>query len=447
MLHTRTAPAALMTLGLLLSSAPTLAQTPPSPETNTTGTTAGAQPEAPPKPAPKTTMTVVVEVREGVSKKPVPNAPVFLYAARVKGPFEPADPKPDHEWVGVTDASGRAVFDKVPRDLAQRGKRLHAVTTYKSVPFKTGQTMPADGVALKLPVYEQGTDLSKVRVKLLRMNVVPWEGQMIFQQQWTLTVDGAQAINTGRLPDIEHAKGLPLALPAMAKGISARAPGEHEIIKGVVYWRGLLKPGEPVQVLVGFSMTAHDPSMVFRQTMAYPTEAFELMLPLETEYKKLPRLDRVAVRAPGFEDQHAGRNVPGFNPDFEMLFARKRDIKAGEEVKLKIEGLPYSRPWGPLAALALGLLAAAAVLVVARRDQQRRSEATARELRVVLERERDELLEEIVELERDMDEGVISVVEYERERALLRARTMLVLSRIEAFERGDAAAAEGVSAS
>mgnify|MGYP006195523957 FL=1 len=81
-------------------------------------------------------MAVSVVVKHGTADTPVANAPVFLRAARPRGPFEPTAPPTQAEWGGFTDDTGTAAFE-IPRDMTTSGLHVHAVTTYGGIAFES----------------------------------------------------------------------------------------------------------------------------------------------------------------------------------------------------------------------------------------------------------------------------------------------------------------------
>lgn len=116
----------ILFVALLFLSAPAFAQDIPA--------------EAPPETAEvkpqNDALGIRVHVSHGTTSEKVADAVVFLRAARPKGPFEPTDPEPQFEWSEITDSTGVATFS-IPKNVTETGLRIHAVTTYGGVAFKS----------------------------------------------------------------------------------------------------------------------------------------------------------------------------------------------------------------------------------------------------------------------------------------------------------------------
>ncbi len=383
-------------------------------------------------------MQIKVKVTFDQSKADISkeNIPVFLRAARVKGPFEPKDPDPVKEWSALTDASGQAVFSKVPAALATQGLRLQAVASWDDSIFKTNQYAPANGLEIEVPIYERGSDLSTLRVQSLRMIIEPWEGYLVYTQVWELAVDGEQALDTTLIPDPDFKDGIPIELPLKASGINYNgAEGQHKIVNSTVYWQGVIKPGQPVSFQLRYSMPVKDAEYVYEQPLTYPTKKFELIIPLETNYKnKLPRLNGLGLLAPGFkpEDIQSGFNIPGLRPDREFIYAVRRDIPQTEGIKFKLTNLPYARPTGPWVALMIGLFGMLVVAFFALREKRALEEGSRHASTITaLEEELGELFKEIELLQKDLDAGDIAESEFEQESILLQTRVGLILKKLD----------------
>lgn len=388
------------------------------------------------QPAAKT-MTIKVNVSfDKQEATPLENIPVFLRAARVKGPFEPTDPKPIQEWTGLTNASGQATFTQVPADLATRGLRLQAVASWDDSLFKTPQYAPTNGLNIKVPIYERGFDISTLRVQSVRMVVEPWEDYLVYTQMWTLGVDGDQALDTALIPDPDFKEGIPFELPIKASGINYNgAEGTHKIINSTIYWKGVIKPGQPVSFQLRFSMPIKEEFYVYAQPLDYTTQKLELIIPLETNYKnKLPRLNGLGLLAPGFkpEDIKSGFGIPGLRPDKEFIYAVRSDLPPKEGIKFKLTNLPYKRPIGPWIALLIGALGMIAVAIFARRERHAIKEGSRLASTVdVLSQELKELFDEAAMLEKEFEENELSQTEYDHESMLLQTRIGLIMKKLD----------------
>ncbi len=406
------------------------AATPPQPSQNTEDA-ASTQDAA--------TFGVTVAVTR--SEEAIPGAPVFLRAARPKGPFEPTDPKPAREWTGVTDKDGVATFDGIPKDLAKQGLRLHAVTTVDGTTYKSPASTPTPDLRLNIPVYERGAEASALRIPSVRMIVEPWEGYLVFTQMWTLTVEGDKALDTSMLSGARYAEGLPFTFPLKAQGINVRGPGDTKTVGGTesttLYWQGVIRPGEPINLQIRFSISVRDSDFAYQQLLDYQLGQLEIIIPLETQYKeKLPRLNGLGFRAPNFKADNikSGFNIPGLRPDKEFIWAKRTDIPAGDAILFQLKNLPYKRPVGPWVALGIGLFGALVVFFFASRAT-RRDRTDVHELIEQLRHERDELIAELRALEEDYDEGYVTDREYDAESLALRTRIALILKKLDELEQ------------
>ncbi len=379
--------------------------------------------------------SVTVQVQRSGQPAALEETVVFLRAARPKGPFEPTDPAPEQEWTGLTDAQGIARFEGIPADLATRGLRLHALVMDAQEAFKSAPAIPTAELRLSVPIFARTGDLATLRVGALRTFIEPWEDFLVFSQNWTLVVSGDRALDTSLLTGEAYAKGLPLELPVKAQGINVFGAGEHQVINSTVYWRGVLKPGEPVNLQLRFSVPAKQDTLIYEQRLDYPAQQVDVLVPLETPHKKVPRLNKLELAGIGFKSE-ARQEIPGLGRPLELLYAHpdnpNHELKAGESIQLRLRGLPFAPPRGPWIALALGLLGALAVLAFAALERRRqRQGGDTRARHALLMREREALFEALAELERDLARGAVSARDYELESLLLRERLALILKKLE----------------
>jgi hypothetical protein len=387
--------------------------------------------EPTPEPAQQAAKAVEVAVTIGSARQPLVSAPLLLRAARPKGPFEPTDPTPVQEWSAMTDAAGVARFEGVPDTLATQGLRLHAVAIYQGQPFKSAAIVPSSNAKLAISAFEKGAGVDAVRVASLRMVVEPWEGYLVFTQIIGLTAAGDRALDTQLIADPAWAKGLPIELPLKAQGINISGPGEHEAINSTVRWRGVLKPGEVTTLQLRYSMPAHEPTFTYSQPTAYEVGEVDILIPLQTPHKKLPRLNGLEMAAPGFALE-AGAGLAGLRPDMEFLRGAKAGLKAGEPLRFQLRGLPFKKPVGPWVALGAGLLMALAALGYGLRlrsdeDAAPKTEALVAELNA----QHAALFEELVSLEQAYKAGRVDVRDYEVESLSLRGRLALIKRKVE----------------
>ncbi len=374
--------------------------------------------------------SITVTVTHGITGDAIANAPLFLRAARPRGPFEPTAPKPAKEWAGFTDASGKATFAGVDADLAQRGLRLHAATVHNGVKFESPAITPANGVNLAIKVYEKGVDASGLVIANLRTVLEIWEGYVVFTQFYTLKNNAQTVLDTSLLPGAEFERGLPINLPIEAKGVQLNGPGETVVIESTAYWKGMLAPSQTVQLQARFSVTARDPALIYEQFVDYPIENVEIVVPVQTRFAKVPRLDKASLAAPDFE-MLSGKGIMGLRDDMEFLAAKRGAIEKGKSFKFKLDGLPFERSMAPWAVLGVALFFATGVLVFGRREMKVAASTKGREeILAALRGERDALFEELVILERELSEGTISPREHELETIAIKERLALIMKKI-----------------
>jgi hypothetical protein len=435
----------LLLTGLLVTSATAVAQNGPvqhPPEVDLAHAPAGHPSKTSDKTADpdKQSLSVSVKVvHAGQDDKAMAGKPVILRAARPKGPFEPTDPQPKHEWTGVTGADGTATFADIPASVADEGLRLHALTTHGSMSFKSSPKVPATGITLNVPVYERGHDVSQVSIDDMQTIVHVWEDNLFIQQFYRLKVTGNQVLDVATLSGKEFESGLPIELPVKAMGIDVKAPGETKVVNSFVYWKGMLKPGETVPVSVSFSMQAKKANFVYEQELDYPVESASVVVPLESRHErvKIPFFKDLELAAPGFDPDNVGtdRGALGSQNSGLFLAAKDRAIAKGERLQFEISGLPFGRPAGAWVALGLGILGALFVFGFARREKKNVEESHASgEIHDLLIEEREALLDELALLEEDYQDGEVSELEYERESLLLRERIALVMKKIRDLE-------------
>lgn len=383
-------------------------------------------PEALPVPG----WTSKVTVRAGLDKAPVPNAVVFLRAARPKGPFEPTDPAPVHEWTAISDEAGVARFVGLPESLSSSGLRLHAATTWNGMTFKSAAVPPADKLGLDVDVFEKGVDLDGVRFSSVRTVIEPWEDYLIFTQFYTLTNTAKTALDVSLLPGEDFERGLPIRLPTKAQGVRVNGGGQTTIINEFVYWQGTLKPNEQVPLQISFSMPIHTEEYVYEQTLGYDADNVEVLVPLQTRFAKLPRLDHVTLAAPDFRVER-GNGLFGMREDMEFIGATGKRVKKGESFKFKLDGLPFHRPMAPFVVFGIALLCALTIAFLGRREVAHMKSSVGRShLQEALLAEREELLEALVALRGDLAAGRVTQEEFEALSITFSERLALVMQKL-----------------
>lgn len=411
----------ILFVALLFLSAPAFAQDIPA--------------EAPPETAEvkpqNDALSIRVHVSHGTTSEKVADAVVFLRAARPKGPFEPTDPEPQFEWSEITDSAGVATFS-IPKNVTETGLRIHAVTTYGGVAFKSSAEPPINALQLKVPVYEKGTDASALKFVSIRTITELWEDYLVFTQFYVLENTSNTVIETASVQGFDHERGMPIELPVKALGVQVSAAGEHTVVNSTAYWKGRVRPGERVPIQIRFSMAVSSADFVYEQEVDYPVDTIEVAVPLQTQFQKLPRLSDVSMAMPEAE-MLSGKGIFDLRDDMDFIGAKGPSLKPGESFKFKLSNLPFARPIAPFVVLGLALLFSGLVIFFGRREyalsQQSKSLQTAIQS---LKSERSLVLLRIAELETLQEE--MSENEFESLDLALKARLAIINKKIQDFE-------------
>jgi hypothetical protein len=356
---------------------------------------------------------------------------VFLRATRPKGPFQTSSPPPAQEWEALTGPNNEAVFSGVPQDLVAQGLRLQAVVIYGGVPFEGPLTVPTSGLRLTVPVYERSPTTDGVEISQLRTIVEPWEDYLVFSQFYTFSNPTNQVIDLTlgeSSPD-----GIRIELPTKAKGIHADAAGKTKVINSTVFWAGKLVPNQTQVVQVRFSMACTSDSFVYRQSIGLPVREADIVVPLDTRFKKLPRLDDVELAAPGFAKLEAGWGIGGLRNDREFLIASSRSYKRGTAMEFKLSGLPFRRPLTPWLVLLSGILAALLVGYKSWRDAAAGPKSDEQVLEE-LKTDRNAWIRELLALEQLFSSGQLDEDQFLQEKSELRNKVAVALKNIKAME-------------
>lgn len=377
------------------------------------------------------TLDVRVQMVHGTTSEKIADTVVFLRASRPKGPFEPTDPTPEFEWTEVTDEEGRAAFN-VPQNLTTTGLRLHAVATYGGVTFRSAAEPPVANLQLKIPVYELGNDPKAISFDNIRTVVELWEDYLVFTQFYTVVNNSQAVIDTTTLPGFDPERGMPIELPVKALGLQVSAGGETSTVNSIAYWKGRIRPSERVPIQIRFSMAAHDPAFVYEQVVHYDTKNTEVVVPLQTQFQKVPRLNNVTLSVPGGK-MLSGLGILDLRQDMEFVGSEGVALNSGESIRFKLDNLPLRRPVMPFVVLGLGLLFGGFVVFLGRREQAIGRQASSRKIAIAsLNREKDDVLVQIATLQQSIDD--FSEAEYESMDLALRARLALILKKIEDLE-------------
>lgn len=413
------------------------AEAPAAPAAPAADAAPGAEVQDAPETAPQA-MTVRVKLEHATRPDaPVADVVVVVQADRVRGPFEPPPEKALYEVAGTTDAQGQAEI-ALPGNVLTEGLRVKALARFDGMTFQSAPMTPSPTTQIGVKVYDRGVDTGTIRITTLRTMVQPWEDYLVFTQSWTLGTSGKEALDMSALPDPDMERGLPLVLPVKAEGIQTGGDGQVEVVNNIVFWKGVLKPGEPSTVQVRFSMSAKSPEFTYEQTLDYPADTLEILAPLRTEFRKIPRLNKLELAAPGFTVASDGTAV-GLAPDAEVLVAHGAKLERGQALRFQLRGLPFEPPLGPWVTLGLGLVAAFGILFMARKEGALRKSATFRQMTLdALEAERRTLMQQLAEIERSYREGQMEELDYQGEESLLRERISLLLKKIDDLCQGSA---------
>ena len=378
------------------------------------------------------TFDVRVSVTRGAAGEGIAGAPVLLRAMRRMGPNETKEPAPQREWAAVTDASGVATFAQIPESLTTSGLQLHAVTQRDGVSFKSRRVIPTPGLSLDIPVFPKTFDPSVLVAQQIRTVIEPWEGYLIFSQEWTLGVKGDAAFDTSLVADPAFERGLPIELPVKAQGINVQSSsGQTKVVNSTIFYQGIIAPGQPLRIQFRYSMAAKSERFTYTQRLDYPTQRYDVLVPVHTDYEKIRYLPDLELRS--FDLKPGQRaDIPGLRTDREFIIAMGQNISPKNAISFQLRGLPFQRPDAPLLVVVLGLLGAVAIIAFASASRAKNASADS-QARLVSDL-RDELratLDTLVALEDDLDAGHVSARDYEFESTTLRARAALLIKKLE----------------
>ena len=369
---------------------------------------------------------------------------VLLEAVQPPGPLQPDGDdfqRVVDSWQAESDETGVAQFHDLPDDLSTNRLMLRASVDYGGITFDSGFIEPDGQAHIDLDVYDRAHEYPGVRVQRIRVLISPWEDYLIFDQFWTLEIEGDRAFDISDSTDPALEDGLPIQLPYRAEGISVSGPGDHDVVDNIIFWNGTLQPNQPMTLQIRFSKSAHSSDFTFEQDVQYPVDNLDILATIDTDFEKVPRLDDLALQAPGFDvsnDPTEAGLPPHTTRDF--LVATGRSVERGESYRLRLDGLPFDRPVGAWVSLAAGLLAALFLAFYGRREyrrvHQKRDDETI--LRALKER-RDDLVDELTELEELIDETYDDddVIDLEQEELLVRQQLQLVLRKIDELQDND----------
>lgn len=371
--------------------------------------------------------------------------PVVLLAVRPPGLLQPDNfTQVISSWNAVTDDEGIARFENLPDDLARQGLQLQASTSFGGLAFESEITQPADDIQIALPLYDRTHQLPPIRITKKRVIISPWEEYLVVDQFWTFEIDGDYAFDIDAASDPALERGLPLRLPLQAEGISFAGPGDHQIVNNIVYWSSTLQPDRPVTIQMRFSKSARSSSYTFEQLMHYPVDEVQLLAPIDTPFERIPRLDDLVLRAPGF-DVGSDPAAIGLPTNQDYLVASNHSVERGESYTFRVEGLPFSRPFGGWIALFAGLFGILFIAAYGRREWKLlKGSHSKKEMLDALEQRREAVIDELAVLKSALEEteDVDHIFDLEEEQILLRQRLALILRKIDELNAAESTSSQ-----
>lgn len=429
--------AAATCLGLCLLAAPASAQ---EPTPNPNPMMPGSGPLQRPQGKPFDLTVAVTQVDNAWKRAPAPGAEVLLevYAGdtRVKS------------YTAKTDASGAATFQGLFRI---EGARYVPVATFEGVVYRGAPLSPTqDAHTSQIDVYGKTYEDSALQVSDLMTTVDVVERFLVFMQMWSFVNTAPQTFDVAHATDPRYAEGLVIELPIKAEGIQARIflptgePIEAQVVESRIYIKEPIPPAgegsQPLRVQIHYSMKLEDTDFAYAQPIAYPVESMRVIVNQTTPYKRHPRLN-LTLEAPGFGSVGRNQQMPGMREGMEFVVARDGQAKPGDTLRFTIRGYPVPKPWGAWLALGGGALVLAAGGFILQRERSRQSDASRlAALRLkALQEERESLYDALRYLDDRYYNGEVSDRAYDLEVASLRERLALVLRRLEAEGKEQAA--------
>lgn len=368
--------------------------------------------------------------------------PVLLEAVAPAGPLQPdGHERVISSWEATADADGIARFGGLPDELGGGQLMVRASAPFGGLSFDSQLTQPTPNSTVEVPLFDQTHSFPGIRVTQKQVVVSPWEEYLVFDQFWTIELEGDHAFDTTASGDFE--RGLPLRLPYRAEGTSVAGPGSNEIVDNIVYWHGVLQPDRPITLQIRFSKEARHPSFTFEHPVNYPVDDISVLATVDTDFERIPRLDDLTLRAPGFDvgdDPTAAGLPPHTTRDF--LVATGGSVERGDSYRFRLEGLPFGRPLGAWISLVAGVVGALLIVVFGRREYLRMREDNNSNALEGLRNRRQQLLDELAEIEQDIQQAATEdeKLDYEQEKMLVRQRLALIMSKIDELTEGDAPA-------
>lgn len=351
---------------------------------------------------------------------------------------------------GVTDGSGRARFDVVPRP----GAEVYAEVNRGGRTFSDPVSLDTPGdKRVRLRVMRTTQDPSVLFAATMQTIVEPWEDYVVFSQVWTLGVD--QEIRfASSTEDMGSIVRIPL--PEGAAGVTVVHPEDRaRVMDGYIALgtevtpAGLDGASQRPHLIVRFSLpTEGSRSLRWEQEMPMDVERASLVVPQVSTHAKHPTLNvRLNVLMCDEQGQSPDAAMMCFREisdraegtllrdDMEVLVARGR-AERGQIMRVHSRGWPAPYPWDRIAAIVLSLLAVGVGSFLYRRElRRRRSGVTEAGLALAaLRAQREQLFATAGELEEQLARGEVLQRDYDLARARLREQLGVVLRRLRELE-------------
>lgn len=397
-----------------------------------------------PQRKPFTLKVAVQKVGADGKKAPVPGASVLVDA--IAGQMKITS------YTATSDANGVATFEL----NGVSGANYVPKVVHEGINFTGASVSPTQDVhEVAIDLFDKSFDDKNLLVTDMMTTVDLWEDYLVFTQMWTFVNAAPVAFDPTGAGE-RYAEGLPIVLPKMAQGINAmviRGQGvteEGRVVENRVLVNAPVPPmaegQDPLRVQLRYSIPMNASTMEYRQELEYKIEGMRVVVPLQTRYKRHPRLN-LELTAPGFPEVGKGNRMPGMRADLDFVVARDGHAEPGGELYFTISGLPIPEPTKRNIALGLGLLVllgGGLLLGRERKGDSLKGKGASKALMRALTEEREDLFDALRDLEDRYEDGELSDRLYDIEAARLRERLALVLRRLDQ-ERGVSSSRKGAA--
>ena len=321
-------------------------------------------------------------------------------------------------WTAET-IKGVARFPKLPDPLRYI---LVAETVVDGWVFTSNPIRFTDRQAdEQIRVYSFGTDRSALQITdMVVVMEVSWEDRISVTETFFLENRSTTIYQSMERPIV-------FELPQGASVVHIGSDIKHDLDnegKEVQILEPML-PVElagPLKVELSYTLTLESDFLVYRRSLQLPTEQLRVFLPLETSFKRYPRL-HLGLAGEGFEVREGQLE----NTKMAVLAGVGGPFSEGEEVVLKVSGWPKSKNLQ----LTFGLIIVVLIVIIGgfyffleRGRQKEYLQPKRTKIRLV--RQLDCLYDAILELEKRYLEGTLSRAVFQLEDDRLRTEASLV---------------------